>query len=42
MQDVMPAIFLYSGVITYATRSNVEGYKGWPVIMPRLWGVAVH
>ena len=37
----VPAIFLFSNVITYASRKNVTGYSGWPVLLPRLWGVSI-
>ena len=37
----VPAVFLYSAVNTSAARSYVTGYQGWPLGLPRLWGVAM-
>ncbi|WP_455274957.1 ABC transporter substrate-binding protein [Rhizobium herbae] len=34
-------ITLYSGVRTSAARSEVIGYKGWPLGSPRAWGVTL-
>ncbi|GHC72993.1 ABC transporter substrate-binding protein [Limoniibacter endophyticus] len=36
----LPIIPLYSGTRIGAVRSNVEGYKTWPVGYARLWGVS--
>ncbi|CDZ49458.1 ABC transporter substrate-binding protein [Neorhizobium galegae] len=36
----LPLIPLYSGTRIGAVRSNVEGYKTWPVGYARMWGVS--
>lgn len=36
----LPIIPLYSGTRIGAVRSNVEGYKTWPVGYARMWGVS--
>jgi peptide/nickel transport system substrate-binding protein len=36
----VPIIPLYSGTRIGAVRSNVEGYKTWPVGYARMWGVS--
>jgi peptide/nickel transport system substrate-binding protein len=36
----LPIIPLYSGTRIGAVRSNVEGYKTWPVGNARMWGVS--
>lgn len=41
LREDVPAVFMYSAVITSAARQNVVGYKGWPLGHPRLWGVAL-
>ncbi len=37
----VPAIFMYSSVNTSAARNTVQGFKGWPLGLPRLWGVSL-
>jgi peptide/nickel transport system substrate-binding protein len=41
MREDVPAVFMYSAVNTSAARSYVTGYKGWPLGLPRAWGVAM-
>ena len=41
MRQDVPAVFMYSGVFTSGARSYVSGYKGWPLGLPRAWGVTV-
>lgn len=40
IREDVPLIPLYSGTRIGAVRSNVEGYKTWPVGYARMWGVS--
>jgi peptide/nickel transport system substrate-binding protein len=41
MRADTPAVFMYSSVNAGAARAAVVGYQGWPLGLPRLWGVAL-
>jgi peptide/nickel transport system substrate-binding protein len=39
MREDVPAVFMYSAVNTSGSAKGVNGYKGWALGTPRLWGV---
>lgn len=39
VQDV-PVIGLYNAHYAAAVRASVQGYRAWPLVLPRLWGVS--
>ena len=41
MRADVPAVFMYSSSNASAARAGVTGYRGWPLGLPRAWGVSV-
>lgn len=41
MREDVPAVFMYSAVNTSGALKYVNGYKGWALGTPRLWGVSM-
>ncbi|HSV53184.1 MAG TPA: ABC transporter substrate-binding protein [Burkholderiaceae bacterium] len=41
MREDVPAVFMYSAVNTSGALQYVNGYKGWALGTPRVWGVSL-